>query len=113
MTRGEMLFYAGAALLVVTVILAIIFIIRKPRYIPGGYRGGLGETTRLQNAYPTDRFTQGYPHSQEQEIYHPDPGATELLPETELIQEAATEPESGMARPSDGTHDTAMIWDEN
>ena len=34
MTTGQLLFYGGAALLAMTVLLAIIFIIKKPKYTP-------------------------------------------------------------------------------
>lgn len=35
MTQGQLLFYSGAALLVLTVLLAVIFVIRRPNYDPG------------------------------------------------------------------------------
>lgn len=60
MTPGELLFYGGAALLGLTVILAIVFLIAKPKYRPeyGTYDGGdPGKTQRLLNGYPTDRVT--------------------------------------------------------
>ena len=60
MTPGELLFYGGAALLGLTVILAIVFLIAKPKYKPelGTYDGGdPGRTQRLLNGYPTDRIT--------------------------------------------------------
>ena len=82
MTRGEMVFYAGVALLAATVILAIIFIVKKPRYVPGAYHSAPEETVRLRNAYPTDRLTKRYPHSQE--TNHSE--SPEQLPETELMQ---------------------------
>ena len=93
MTRGEIVFYAGVALLAVTVILSIIFIIKKPRFIPEAYHGGPDETVRLRNAYPTDRLTKGYPHSQD--IGNSE--GTEHLPETELMQDSGDE------------HDTMMM----
>lgn len=60
MTTGQLLFYSGAALLGLTVILAIIFIIKKPKYIPesAAYDGTApGKTQRLRNGYPTDHLT--------------------------------------------------------
>lgn len=60
MTPGELLFYGGAALLALTVLLAIVFLIARPKYRPeaGTYDGGdPGQTQRLLNGYPTDRVT--------------------------------------------------------
>ncbi len=44
MTMGELLFYAGAALLVVTVLLAVLFLLRRPKYVP---EGATAQTERL------------------------------------------------------------------
>ncbi len=81
MTPGELLFYGGAALLGLTVILAIVFLIAKPKYKPelGTYDGGdPGRTQRLLNGYPTDRITirrePARPHTPG------DPEETEALP---------------------------------
>lgn len=35
MTQGQLLFYSGAALLVLTVLLAVLFVIKRPKYNPG------------------------------------------------------------------------------
>ncbi len=61
MTTGTMLFYSGAALLILTVILAVIFLIKKPKYSPENtaYMGDTtGATQKLRNAYPTDHMTK-------------------------------------------------------
>ncbi len=60
MTTGQLIFYSGVALLGLTVILAIIFIIKKPKYIPESavYDSmASGKTQRLRNGYPTDHLT--------------------------------------------------------
>lgn len=59
MTTGQIVFFSGVALLVLTIILAIIFIIRKPKYIPGSAIYGEADrnTQKLHNGYPTDRLT--------------------------------------------------------
>lgn len=59
MTTGQIVFFSGVALLVLTIILAIIFIIRKPKYIPGNaiYLETDKSTQKLRNGYPTDRLT--------------------------------------------------------
>lgn len=59
MTTGQIVFFSGVTLLVLTIILAIIFIIRKPRYIPGNaiYGEADRDTQKLHNGYPTDRLT--------------------------------------------------------
>ena len=60
MTTGQLLFYGGAALLGLTVLLAIIFIIKKPKYTPetAAYSGAdPGRTSSFLNGYPTDPMT--------------------------------------------------------
>lgn len=60
MTTGMLLFYGGLALLVLTIILAIVFALRPPKYIPENAAiigpGDLN-TQPLKNAYPTNRLT--------------------------------------------------------
>ena len=91
MTTGEILFYSGVGLLGLTVLLAIIFIIVKPKYEPenGVYDSGdPGRTQKLRNGYPTDQINTG-----REAPRPPAPAAsmeeTELLPgdSTALIQE--------------------------
>lgn len=57
MTTGEMVFYIGAGLLGLTVVLAIIFLIKRPRYVPehvSHMPDKAGATQPLRSAYPTD-----------------------------------------------------------
>lgn len=59
MTTGQILFYSGAALMAVTVLLAVIFYIKKPIYRPENavYAENVGQTQQLRNGYPTNRLT--------------------------------------------------------
>lgn len=105
MTIGQLLFYGGAALLGLTVLLAIIFIVKKPKYTPESAASAgtdPGRTQNLRNGYPTDRMTgSGAPVQ---------PAATEtirqsqetvLLPETltELLPDTKRSPETEVMGP--------------
>lgn len=60
MTTGQLLFYSGVALLVLTILLAAVFSVKKPRYDPETADGGAGETgstRKLRSGYPTDPLT--------------------------------------------------------
>ena len=60
MFTGQLAFYSGVALLFFTIILGIIFWVKKPQYIPENatYDGGTDRNTRkLRSGYPTDRLT--------------------------------------------------------
>ncbi len=60
MTTGMLLFYGGLALLVLTIILAVVFALCPPKYIPenAAIAGpGDSQTQPLKNAYPTNRLT--------------------------------------------------------
>lgn len=62
MTTGQMVFYSGVGLLVLTILLGIFFMIKKPQYIPeqAGYVPvGPNQTQKLRNGYPTDPVTKG------------------------------------------------------
>lgn len=57
MTQGQLLFYSGVALLVLTVLLAVLFVIKRPKYNPGstdaqpdGGRRSTGEGTAAHSA---------------------------------------------------------------
>lgn len=94
MTTGQLLFYGGAALLALTVVLAIIFIIVKSKYKPesGIYDIGSPDITqKLLNGYPTDRMTirrepsrPSDPALEETELLFDD--RTELMSDTEQIE---------------------------
>lgn len=59
MTTGQITFYSGVILLALTIVLTILFIIKKPKYIPGNTIYGEMDrsTKKLRNGYPTDRLT--------------------------------------------------------
>ena len=60
MTTGTLLFYGGLALLALTVILAVIFALRPPKYTPENaaiIAPGDTQTQPLKNGYPTNRLT--------------------------------------------------------
>lgn len=60
MTTGQLVFYGGFALLGLTVIVAIIFLIKKPMYRPESSiyeETAAGRTQPLRNGYPTERET--------------------------------------------------------
>lgn len=59
MTTGEVIFYSGLGLLGVTALLAILFWLKKPQYIPenAAYEERSPGTQKLRNGYPTDRLT--------------------------------------------------------
>lgn len=61
MTTGQMMFYSGAGLLVLTVLLAVFFAVKKPEYIPENAAhtpAGPQQTEPLRNGYPTDPVTR-------------------------------------------------------
>lgn len=60
MTTGQLTFYSGLALLGLTIITAILFLVKKPTYIPENAVYESAETSRtqqLRNGYPTERET--------------------------------------------------------
>ncbi len=60
MTTGQLIFYSGLALLCLTVLTAIVFIVKRPKYRPENavYESAeAGQTQRLRNGYPTERQT--------------------------------------------------------
>lgn len=59
MTTGQIMFYSGAGLMALAVVLAIIFVVKKPQYKPDHavYSAADSNTQRLRNGYPTDPLT--------------------------------------------------------
>lgn len=60
MTTGELIFTCGLGLLGLTVLLAILFLVKKPQYAPekAVYAERISnETQKLRNGYPTDPLT--------------------------------------------------------
>lgn len=72
MTTGQILFYCGAALLGLTLILLIIFLIKKPKYEPetAAYDGVVGPngTQNFRNGYPTVRRGQTQQSAPQQSV---------------------------------------------
>ena len=61
MTTGQLVFYSGVGLLVVTLILAVVFWVKKPQYTPesAAHDGGEAQRTqKLRSGYPTDPLTR-------------------------------------------------------
>lgn len=59
MTTGQLVFYSGVGLLALTILLAVVFAVKKPRYDPeaAGLGPGSGNTRKLRSGYPTDPLT--------------------------------------------------------
>ena len=60
MTTGELVFYSGVGLLAFTVLLAVIFLIKRPKYVPESLShipDGTGGTQKLRSGYPTETMT--------------------------------------------------------
>ena len=83
MTTGTLLFYGGFVLLALTIILAVIFALRPPKYTPENEAiraPGDPRTQPLKNGYPTGRITA------RQEPYPPiKPAPAPSGPETALL----------------------------
>lgn len=95
MSMGQLIFYSGVGLLVLTVILGIIFWVKKPQYIPSNasYDGSSDMNTRkLRNGYPTDRLTI-YQEAGQKYI----PGTTVLQESVEQIGVDRDEPQLSTA----------------
>lgn len=60
MTTGQLVFSAGVALLLATIVLAVVFAVKKPQYTPETAVGKFcdNQTAALRSGYPTDRLTQ-------------------------------------------------------
>ncbi len=79
MISGELIFYSGAGLLVLTVLTAIVFYVKRPQYVPENVAfDERGSTQRFQNGYPTARLTKRW---QKEPL---------ILPETEKVPETGT-----------------------
>lgn len=99
MTTGQLVFYAGIGLLGATVLLAVIFLIVRPKYKPENavYTGGRtdGSTQRLRNGYPTERVTvrRDGPAKAENGLSGPQTEKTEILnEETDVLSDDHTTP---------------------
>lgn len=92
MSSGNLVFYSGVGLLVFTLLLALVFLIKKPRYTPDQKTDtdqGVQRTQKLRNGYPTGSVPL-FREASETEVLLSEsqtpPSETELLPqETELL----------------------------
>lgn len=60
MTTGQLVFYSGVAILALSILLAVVFAVKKPQYNPeaaGRGPGEAGNTRKLRSGYPTDPLT--------------------------------------------------------
>lgn len=60
MTTGELVFYSGVGLLAFTLLLAVVFLIKRPKYVPenlSNIQDGRGSTQKLRSGYPTETMT--------------------------------------------------------
>lgn len=93
MTTGKLIFYSGIGLLVLTIVLGIIFWIKKPQYIPenAAYDGaGDKRTQKLRSGYPTDRLT-----IRREPEHQVTPGTTPIPEDTERLTAEQTAPIAG------------------
>ena len=85
MDISRILYYGGFGLLGFTVLLTLIFIIKRPKYNPDAAAGSFSDQTQpLRNGFPTQKMTQTRATTPP-----PVPAETEVLPQTELLPEAA------------------------
>ena len=61
MTTGELVFSSGVGLLLFTLVLAVIFAIKRPRYMPeelSHEQNPPGNTQKLRSGFPTEAVTR-------------------------------------------------------
>ncbi len=104
MTTGQLLFYSGVGLLALTVILAIVFAVKKVKYTPSNtsLSSDPAQTQSLRSGYPTDPLTirREFPKTDavsaampiSQETVPISQGTVPLTQDTVLLSEAATPP---------------------
>lgn len=72
MTTGQLVFYSGFVLFGLTIITTIVFLLKRPRYIPenAAYRNAAaGHPQQLQNSYPSE--LQAIHDEKAMDIYSP------------------------------------------
>ena len=87
MTTGQLVFYSGIGLLIMTIALAILFAVKKPKYNPESiaYIEADGNTKRLRSGYPTDCLTNCKETERMVNARTVQQEKAELLGETELL----------------------------
>ena len=58
MTTGQLLFYSGAGLFILTILLAIVFVVKRPVYTPENAVNLEGKTESPRNGYLTEQLTK-------------------------------------------------------
>lgn len=109
MSTGQLIFYSGVGLLVLTIALGIVFWLRRPQYIPENAdhdEDPSKNTRKLRSGYPTNRLTvrrePKHPIISETAVLHEStaqlgavqgdtPPDTEVLSDAELLQAQQTE----------------------
>lgn len=110
MTTGELVFYSGVGLLVFTLLLAVIFLIKRPQYVPehlSNAADGTGSTQKLRSGYPTETLT----HERASGGAAPSPkldasiwkGTEKLKSNTVFLNDGAGAPEQGTVPLEQGT----------
>lgn len=114
MTTGELVFYSGVGLLIFTLLLAVVFLIKRPKYVPeqlGHLPDGTGSTQKLRSGYPTDPLTHrretggkaAVSVSAPQAAPAPKPAAVSAAPGTVPLEQSAAAPQPGTVPLEQGT----------
>lgn len=115
MTTGQVIFYSGVGLFVFTIVLGIVFWLKKPQYIPenASYTGGADKGTRkLRSGYPTDRLTIRRGPEQpivaktavlQEDTAQLEKGRSDIRPYTAVLSETGTSLEPQTEKMSVGT----------
>lgn len=94
MSTGQLVFFSGVGLLGFTMILGIIFLVKRPQYIPESvaYASSSDQSTRkLRSGYPTDRLTiRREPEQRNMEGTIPLPQNTARLETEQAVSPAGT-----------------------
>lgn len=86
MSTGQIVFFSGVGLLLITITLAAFFVIKRPQYSPENVAyDDAGNTQRLRNGYPTDRLTIRKDQQQIQPVQQAGTGTVILDTETEPL----------------------------
>ena len=103
MTTGELVFYSGVGLLAFTLVLAVIFAVKRPKYVPESLShtpGGAESTQRLRSGYPTDAMTHPRTDSGKPS---PSRGTVPLEQETAPLEQGTVPLEQGTVPLEQGT----------
>lgn len=85
MSTGQLLFYTGIGLFGLTIILAIVFLIKKPKYNRENTAIGNGQTVPLRNGYPTEPMTIQYGAKDKKSMKAERPTTEAIKPTTDTV----------------------------